>query len=183
MTETVTTSENEMGAIALYPWWVVLVLGIAAVILGMAFLSWPYLTLMLVVTFVGAYWFISGIFSIVSLLMDRSNPGWKLLIGVLGIIAGLVILTYPLFSTLLLPAMLVIFIGVWGLLIGGVHIAQGFGSKDWGSAVLGLLAIILGIVVIVHPLITAALLPFIFGGVGVVGGIITIVVSFQLKKR
>jgi uncharacterized membrane protein HdeD (DUF308 family) len=95
MTETVTTSpDNEMGAITLYPWWIILVLGIAVLILGMSFLAWPYLTLMLVVTFVGAYWFVSGIFSLVSLLVDRSQLGWKLLIGILGVIAGIVILMY-----------------------------------------------------------------------------------------
>ncbi|MCU0630020.1 MAG: DUF308 domain-containing protein [Methanoregulaceae archaeon] len=182
MTETVGSSENKMGEIALYPWWIILVLGIAVLILGIAFLSWPYLTLMLVVTFVGAYWFISGIFGIISLIIDRSNLGWKLLIGILGIIAGIVILTYPLYSTLLLPAMLVIFIGVWGLLIGAVHLAQAFGTKDWGSGLLGLLAIIFGILLLAYPLIAVAMLPFIFGGFGVVGGIITIIMAFQFRK-
>ncbi len=182
MTETVTTSpENEFGALSHYPWWIILVLGIAVLILGMAFLTWPYLTLMMVVTFVGAYWFISGLFSLVSIFVDRSHLGWKLLIGILGVIAGFVILLYPLFSTILLPAMLVIFIGVWGILIGGSHIALGFGTKDWGSVLLGLLAIIFGILVIVHPLITVAMLPFIFGGVGIIGGVIAIILSFKIR--
>ena len=171
-----------MGPIALYPWWIILVLGIAALILGMAFLAWPYLTLMMVVTFVGAYWFITGIFSLVSLTMDRSNMGWKILIGILGIIAGIVILMYPFISTLLVPAMLVIFIGIWGLMIGAVHLAQAFGTKEWGSGILGLLAIIFGILILANPFITVALLPFIFGGFGVVGGVIAIIVSFQFRK-
>jgi len=166
----------------LYPWWIILVLGIAVLILGIAFLSWPYLTLMLVVTFVGAYWFISGIFSLISLIMDRSNLGWKLLIGILGIVAGIVILTYPLYSTFLLPAMLVIFIGVWGLLIGAVHLAQAFGTKDWGSGILGILAILFGILLLAHPFIAVALLPFVFGGFGIVGGIIAIIMSFQFRN-
>jgi uncharacterized membrane protein HdeD (DUF308 family) len=182
MTEIATTSGNTTDNALLYPWWIILVLGIAVLILGIAFLSWPYLTLMLVVTFVGAYWFVSGIFSLISLLMDRSNLGWKLLIGILGIIAGIVIMTYPLYSTLLLPAMLVIFIGVWGLLIGAVHIAQGFGTKDWGSGIIGILAILFGILLLVYPFIAVALLPFIFGGLGIVGGIIAIMMSFQFRN-
>ncbi|MEI7432906.1 MAG: DUF308 domain-containing protein [Methanomicrobiales archaeon] len=183
MTETVTTSpENKMGAITLYPWWIILVLGIAVLILGISFLVWPYLTLMLVVTFVGAYWFISGIFSLVSLLVDRSQLGWKLLIGILGVIAGIVILMYPLFSSVLVPAMLVIFTGVWGLMIGAVHLAQAFGTKDWGSEFIGLLAIIFGILILANPLIAVALLPFVFGGIGVVGGVIAIILSFQFRK-
>jgi uncharacterized membrane protein HdeD (DUF308 family) len=182
MTETETTSGNKMDNKVLYPWWIILVLGIAVLILGIAFLSWPYLTLMLVVTFVGAYWFISGIFSLISLIMDRSNLGWKLLIGILGIVAGIVILTYPLYSTFLLPAMLVIFIGVWGLLIGAVHLAQAFGTKDWGSGILGILAILFGILLLAHPFIAVALLPFVFGGFGIVGGIIAIIMSFQFRN-
>ncbi|MCX6701070.1 MAG: DUF308 domain-containing protein [Methanomicrobiales archaeon] len=183
MTETVTTSpENKMGAIAHYPWWIILVLGVAVLILGMAFLTWPYITLMMVVTFAGAYWFVSGIFSLVSIFVNRSHLEWKLLIGILGVIAGFVILMYPLFSTILLPAMLVIFIGVWGLLIGGSHIALGFGTKDWGSVLLGLLAIIFGLLIIAHPLITIAMLPFIFGGFGIIGGIIAIILSFHIRN-
>lgn len=183
MTETVTTSlENEMGAITHYPWWIILVLGIAVLILGMAFLSWPYLTLMMVVTFAGAYWFVSGIFSLISIFVDRSHLGWKLFIGILGVIAGFVIMVYPMFSTILLPAMLVIFIGVWGLLIGGAHIALGFGTKDLGSVLLGLLAVIFGLLIIVNPLITVAMLPFIFGGFGIIGGVIAIILSFQIRN-
>jgi uncharacterized membrane protein HdeD (DUF308 family) len=183
MTETVTTSQkDEMGAITLYPWWVILALGIAALIFGMAFLAWPYLTLLMVVTFVGAYWFITGIFSLLSLIMDRSNMGWKILIGILGVIAGMVILMYPFMSTLLVPAMLVIFIGVWGLMIGAVHLAHAFSIKDWSSGLLGLLAVIFGILILVHPFITVALLPFIFGGIGVVGGIIAIIMSFSFRN-
>jgi uncharacterized membrane protein HdeD (DUF308 family) len=177
---------NEMKSVGInpaYPWWLVLIQGLAVLILGIAFLAWPYLTLMLVVTFVGAYWFVSGIFSLVSIAMDKSNMGWKLLIGILGIIAGIVILAYPVYSTILLPTMLMIFIGVWGLLIGGVYIAQAFGSKDWVTGFLGVVAIIIGILLIIHPMISAALLPFVLGAFGIVGGIIAIVLSLQLKAQ
>lgn len=184
MTETgLTSTGQETGATALHPWWIILILGIAVLLLGIAFLTWPYLTLMVAVTFIGAYWFVSGLFSLISLFVDRNNMGWKLLIGILGVIAGIVILVYPIFSTILLPALVVIFVGVWGLLIGAVHIAQGFGTKDWASVILGILAIIFGILIIANPLITVAMLPFIFGGFGIAGGIIAIIMSFQLRKN
>lgn len=165
-----------------YPWWLVLIQGIAALFLGIAFLAAPYYTLLLAVTFVGAYWFVSGILGLVSLAVDKSHAGWKILTGILGIIAGIIILVYPVYSTILLPTMLVIFIGVWGLIIGGTHLAQAFGTKDWGMAVIGILAVIIGVILIAYPLITAALLPFIFGTLGVVFGIATIVLSLQLKS-
>jgi uncharacterized membrane protein HdeD (DUF308 family) len=182
MTDATSTGTGQTGMMPVYPWWLVLIQGIAALILGIAFLAYPYLTLLLVVTFVGAYWFISGIFSIISVAMDKSNMGWKILVGILGIIAGLIILTYPVYSTILLPTLLILFIGVWGLIIGGTHLAAAFGTKDWAMGFIGIVAIVFGVLLIVYPMISAAILPFVLGGFGLIGGIITIVLAFQLKS-
>ncbi|HVP94239.1 MAG TPA: DUF308 domain-containing protein [Methanoregulaceae archaeon] len=181
MTEVIVT-ESGTGIMPVYSWWLVLIQGLAALILGIAFLVYPYLTLMVAVIFVGAYWFVSGIFSIISVAMDRTNMGWKILVGILGIIAGLVILVYPIYSTILLPTILMLFIGVWGLIIGGTSLAAAFGTKDWAMGFIGIVAIIFGVLLIVYPMISAAILPFVLGGFGIVGGIITIVLAFQLKS-
>jgi uncharacterized membrane protein HdeD (DUF308 family) len=182
MTEVTATGTEKPGIMPVYPWWLVLIQGLAALILGIAFLAYPYLTLMIVVIFVGAYLFVSGIFSIISVAMDRTNMGWKILIGILGIIAGLVIMVYPLYSTILIPTLLMLFIGVWGLIIGGTHLAAAFETKDWSMGFIGIVAIIFGILLIVYPLISAAILPFVLGAFGIVGGIIMIVLAFQLKS-
>ena len=182
MTEVTATGTEKPGIMSVYPWWLVLIQGLAALILGIAFLSYPYLTLMIVVIFVGAYWFVSGIFSIVSIAMDKTNIGWKVLVGILGIIAGLVIMAYPVYSTILLPTILMLFIGVWGLIIGATNLAAAFGTKDWSMGFIGIVAIIFGILLIVYPLISAAILPFVLGALGIVGGIIMIVLAFQMKS-
>ncbi len=182
MTEVTATGTEKPGFMPVYPWWLVLIQGLAALILGIAFLSYPYLTLMVVVIFIGAYWFVSGIFSIISITMDKTNIGWKILVGILGIIAGLVIMVYPVYSTILLPTLLMLFIGVWGLIIGGTHLAAAFGTKDWSMGFIGIVAIIFGILLIVYPLISAAILPFVLGAFGIVGGIIMIVLAFQMKS-
>jgi uncharacterized membrane protein HdeD (DUF308 family) len=131
---------------------------------------------------VGAYWFISGILGLLSLSVDKSQMGLKILIGILGIIAGIVILVYPIYSTILITDLLIIFIGVWGLLIGGTKLVQAFSTKDWSLAVIGILAIILGIILLLNSFIAAAILPFILGGFGLVFGIVTIVTAFMVKK-
>ncbi len=181
-TETIASETQMAAAVQFFPWWILLIQGIAALLLGIAFLVQPYFTLLLAVTFVGAYWFISGILGLISLAVDKSQMGWKILIGILGIIAGIVILVQPIYSAIILVPMLVIFIGVWGLLIGGTKLVQAFSTKDWSLAIIGLLAIILGIILLIYPFITAALLPFVFGGFGLVFGIVTIITSFMMRK-
>ena len=42
---------------ALFPWWLVLIFGIVTLIMGLFFLYYPYGTLLVLVTFIGAYWF------------------------------------------------------------------------------------------------------------------------------
>lgn len=181
-----TDMENENSLLptgAMLPWWLVLLQGIIALALGCAFLAWPYFTLMFAVIFIGAYWFFSGIFGLISLAVDRTNVAWKLVLGLLGIIAGILILIYPLYSTLLLPALLVIFIAVWGLIIGAITILHGTRGGGWGEIILGLLGILFGIVLLVNPLLDVLLLPYLLGALGIIFGIAAIITAFMKRGK
>jgi uncharacterized membrane protein HdeD (DUF308 family) len=168
---------------AMLPWWLVLIQGIVALILGCSFLAFPYQTLFVFVVFVGAYWFISGIFALISLAYDKSNLGWKIVVGLLGIVAGILIMMYPYYSTILLPTMLIIIIGVWGLIIGGITLAHGIRGGGWGEIILGILGIIFGLVLLAKPLISALLLPYVLGIFGVILGIGAIVAAFMYRGK
>ena len=166
-----------------FPWWLVLIQGIVALILGIMFLSWPYFTLMIAVTFLGAYWFVSGLFALVGLAVDRSQYAVKIVLGILGIIAGILILAYPLFATVLIPSLLVIFIGVWGVIMGAVSLFASFKGGGAGAAALGIIGLILGLILLANPFIAAAILPFILGIIGIIGGIAAIVTSIAIRAR
>ena len=97
MSETMTPSLDVTPGTHVFPWWLVLIMGFITLILGIFLLYYPYGTLLVLVTFLGAYWFISGLIGLCSLFVDRTNAGWKILFGILGIIAGIAILTYPLY--------------------------------------------------------------------------------------
>lgn len=60
------------------------------------------------------------------IFIDSSNWGWKLFAGILGIVAGIIILQHPLWSVLLVPATLVVLLGITGILIGIVKLIQAF---------------------------------------------------------
>ena len=175
---TATTMENTNRQV---PWWVVLLQGIFAIILGILFLTAPGMSLVITIQFLGIYWFISGIFSIVSIFIDRTSWGWKLFSGVLGIIAGVLILQHPLWSTILLPTTLVFVLGIQGIIIGVIALIQAFQGGGWGAGILGALSILFGLVLMANPLVGAAMLPWILGGVGLVGGVIAIIQAFRMK--
>lgn len=179
-----TTTTDTAGTESLpVPWWLVLLEGIAAVIIGIFLLTSPGITLFALVQVTGFFWLIGGIFRIVSIFVDSSSWGWKLLGGVIGILAGLVILQHPLWSTLLLPAVYVIILGVQGIILGGASLVMAFRGGGWGTGVLGALSILLGIVLLLNPLfIGIAVLPFVLGAFALLGGILAIVAAFMMRK-
>jgi len=166
---------------ALFPWWLVLIFGIVTLIMGLFFLYYPYGTLLVLVTFIGAYWFVAGLIGLISLFWDRSNMGWKILWGILGVIAGLAILTYPLYSAFMVPFIFIIMIGVWGLVMGFLGLFGAFKGGGWGAAIIGILLILFGCLILANPYVAVLASPFVLGIIGIVGGIAAIIGSFFLR--
>lgn len=169
--------ENPAG-----PWWLVLLWGIAAIITGVLLFTRTAATTLVLVQFLGIYWLITGIFSIIALLWDRTEWGWKLFNAILGIIAGILIIGNPLWSTLLVPTTLAIVIGITGIIIGLIQLIQTFRGGGWGIAILGVLSILLGILLISRPVIAGLAIALILGILLVLGGILAIMASFSLRN-
>lgn len=182
MAETPVTTDMNMNDLKLFPWWLLLVWGILALLIGVAFFMTPGMTTVLLITFLGAYWFVGGLFSLCSLAVDKSNMGWKIFLGIINMIIGILILIYPFYSTIVVLSFLVIFIGFWAVFIGVSHIVQAFTAKDAGNGVLGFISIIFGFVLLINPFISAELLPFVIGAFAIVFGLAAIVFSFTAKK-
>lgn len=165
------------------PWWMVMLEGIALVILGILWLAFPKMTTVIVMQFLGLYFLSVGIFEIIGIFHDRSMWGWKLFSGIIGIIAGFLAIQHPLWSTVFVGITLVIVLGISGLLIGSVRIWTSFRGGSTGSAILGVLSVLFGIILLfnareVMPLFT---LPPVLGILSLVGGILAIVMAFRLK--
>ena len=182
MTETTDISEGMMSWTSLLPWWVVLLWGLLSLIVGILFLTTPGITTIILITFMGAYWLVGGFFTLGSLAVDKTNMGWKIFLSIVNILAGLVILLYPLYSTVFILSFFAIFVGFWGVFIGAAHLFQAFKTKDGGNGVLGVISMIFGIIILIYPLFAAALIPFIVGILAIVCGIGAVIASFQVKK-
>jgi uncharacterized membrane protein HdeD (DUF308 family) len=165
-----------------FPWWLVLLEGIAAAIIGLFLLTAPGATLFVLIQVLGIFWLVGGLFRIVSIFLDSSLWGWKLVGGVLGILAGIVVLQHPLWSSVLVPAIYVIILGIQALISGGVSLVLAFSGGGWGAAILGALSIVFGLVLLFNVWIGVVVLPFILGAVGIVGGGLAIAVAFAMRS-
>src|SRR6266516_2095956 len=178
---------RDMSTTAISPqqsniWWVFLLQGIMAIILGLMFLTAPGETLLAVVTFLGFYWLITGMLALVRVFVDRSVPWvWSLLIGIVGILAGIFVLRHPLIAALTVPTALVIVLGVQGFVMGVLDIIGGFKGGGLGSFILGVINILVGLLLIGSPLAAALAVPLVFGILLLIQGVGLIIWAFRVR--
>jgi uncharacterized membrane protein HdeD (DUF308 family) len=181
MVEVTSQTDPGLSDQVLLPWWILMLWGLLTLIVGFMFLLNPGKTMEFFIVFLGAYWLVGGLFMIASLFIDRSQVGLKLFLSVINIIAGILILAYPLFATIFVLSFFIIFVGFWACFIGAAHIYQAFKAKDAGNGVLGIISIIFGVILLINPFIAAALLPFVFGGFAIVSGLASMYVAYTMK--
>jgi uncharacterized membrane protein HdeD (DUF308 family) len=163
-------------------WWLFLLQGIAAIILGLTLITAPAATLILIVTFLGFLWLIEGILSLVHVFIDRSIPWiWSLITGIIGVIAGILVVRHPLLAALTVPTVLVILLGWGGLIMGACEIVSAFRGGGIGSFVLGAINVLIGLLLLSSPVAAALAVPFVFGVLLLIEGVALIVLAFRTK--
>jgi uncharacterized membrane protein HdeD (DUF308 family) len=163
------------------PWWLVLVEGIVAALLGLILLVAPGASLVFLVWLLGIYLLIAGIFRIVGIFLDASSWGWKLAGGILSLIAGLAILSNPLWSTTMASAWLVILVGFLALLQGAAGLVVAFQGGGWGMGALSALGVLLGLFLVINPLMGAAALTLILAIFMLIGGVAAVIQAFRMR--
>ena len=170
------------------PWWLTLISGILAMIVG-AILLWSPAktkveTYQLLVAFLGIWWMVQGIFDIISIFIDHSMWGWKLFIGIISVAAGFYILSYPIASAVALPKIFVLVLGIWGLMYGIILLIMAFQGGGWGAGILGVLGIIFGIALMANYYVAGMGLSMLWTGAvfAFVGGIVMIFQAFRQRS-
>lgn len=179
-TEIRTENAGTQGA-----WGLILVQGIAAVILGLLLVAAPAASLIVVVTVLGLYWLVAGVLSIVRIFTHHTklNWFWALAVGILGIAAGLIVLQHPLWSSVIVPAVVVVLLGINALIMGVINLIRGFSGEGGSYVAIGILDLIFGVILLASPLLAGALLPVVLGIFAIAGGIVTIAMSFSVRKE
>jgi uncharacterized membrane protein HdeD (DUF308 family) len=184
-----TNSQNIIGFVASRIWWLVLLRGILALLLGILLFTNTAATLTVIMMFLGAYWLVDGMFIITASIHGRKQNaswGWGIFVGILSILAGLVILLHPMLSAVFTTTFLAYFVGFMILISGISSIVTGFQlrktSGEWMMILGGILAVLLGVLLLFNPILSAMMLVFMLGAFSIVGGIVLIILSFRIRK-
>jgi uncharacterized membrane protein HdeD (DUF308 family) len=166
-----------------FPWWLVLIEGLAAILIGILLLAKPIQTASILVFSIALFWLLTGIFEIVSLFWDRRQWGWKLVKGIIGIIAGWFLITnMGEGSVVIFGWTVIIVLAIQGILMGIMGLIQAFQGGGWGPGIMGAISIVIGILLLGQPMGFAAVLPWVIGIFAVVGGIFMVIASFRLRR-
>ena len=162
-------------------WWVLLLRGILLIIAGLlAFVSpvtW--------VIFVGVYMLFDGMSFLLAGFTDQ--PGgqsrWPLIIiGVLGLLAGVIILWNPALGGITLTYV----IAAWAIVTGVLTIISALRLREeidneWWLVLSGVLAIIFGILVFQNVLAGILTIAWVFGIFAIVVGILSIALALRVR--
>jgi uncharacterized membrane protein HdeD (DUF308 family) len=164
-------------------WWAFLLQGLAGIVLGLMLITNPGATVIVMVQFLGFFWLFGGVMSLVRMFVDRATPWiWSLLSGLLGVLAGLIVLRHPLLAALTVPTVIVIVLGVEGLIMGVVEIIGGFKGGGFGMFIIGALNIVIGLLLLSSPVAAAIAVPLVFGILLLIQGVGLVVWAFRVRS-
>jgi uncharacterized membrane protein HdeD (DUF308 family) len=182
-TETMTTENAMTFETKQMPWWLLLMGGILNVVVGLLLLAAPVKTAYTLILVLGFYWIFSGIFTLVAMFIDHSGWGWKLFMGLISLIAGILILRYPIASALTIPSIMILFLGIQGIIVGIIGLVMAFQGGGWGAGILGALSIVFGAIIMANYSAPGMVLTFIWVAAifALVGGFIQIFRAFSSR--
>ena len=163
------------------------IIGIAAVILGIALLVWPGKTFKVFAVAFGTYFVVSGLIRIVSAIVELGLPGgWRILdilIGILLTIGGVVVLKNLALSGRTLAIVATMTVGIGWIAEGIMALAESWQlpSSGW-SVFYGIISIIAGMVILFSPISSMIWLIVFGGGALIVMGISSIIRAFTFGK-
>jgi uncharacterized membrane protein HdeD (DUF308 family) len=148
--------------------------GVTALIFGAILLIRQEAALGVVALLLGLWWLIQGAFVLFSVLIDRSDAVWKIIVGVIGLTAGIVVLANPVQTGQFLGSALAIVLGVTGILIAIVAILGGFRGGGFASLLFGVVSGSIGLLLLLYPEGSFTTMVTIVGIILVVQGIVAI---------
>ncbi len=164
-------------------WPAIMVVGLLTLGLGVAVMVWPSETLTVVSVLLGLQLLVFGLFRLVgAFATDVAAPGLVGFVGILGIVAGVIVLRNPFETAAVLAAILG---AVW--IVGGlIEIIDAMSNKyvdgrGW-LALAGLVSVVAGAVVVAWPAPTVTVIAWIAGLYLVIFGLFICASAFALRK-
>ena len=166
-------------------WWALALRGVFAILLGLAALVLPGVTLAVFVALFGAYAIVDGVLAIIAGVRaaERHERWWSpVLKGLAGIVAGVLAFVWPALTTLALLYLIAAWAIVTGVLeiVVAVHLHRAHG--EWLLVLNGILSVLFGLFVIVWPGTGVLTLLWMVGVYAIVFGVVLLVLAFRLRN-
>jgi len=155
--------------------------GIISLVFGVLLITRTQGIIEVIMLLLGLWWLIEGLFHLLSIFIDRSQWGWKLFGGILGVIAGLIVLNFPLVGGAVYFGVMTIFMGVIGLLIGVVSIVAAFKGGGWGTGLFGVVSGLIGLFLIFNVYVSLNILIWIFAILLIIQGAAAVFIGATQK--
>jgi uncharacterized membrane protein HdeD (DUF308 family) len=168
-------------------WVLFLVEGVLLIVLGMIAIAIPPLATLAVTILLGWVFLISGIVGLITSIMARHAPGfwWSILSAIVGILAGLVLLAWPVSGSVSLTLVLIAFFLIEGVvtIMYAIEHRRALSGR-WGWLVAsGILDLVLAGIVIAGLPGTALWAPGLLVGINMVfGGWALVAMGLHARK-
>jgi uncharacterized membrane protein HdeD (DUF308 family) len=172
-----------VGHALLSHWWVLLVRGILAILFGIAALSMPQVTVILLIALFATFALLDGIVSIISAIRHR-DWGWQFFGGILSIAIGVLTIAWPVSAGFAL----IILIAAWAITRGVFDITAAITlrhvdtSLEWVLILSGIVSILFGLFIAFWPLVGALAIVGAIAGFSIFLGITLIAAGFRQRN-
>ena len=180
---TTSSTATPYGIALAREWSTVLFVGLVTIVLGIVVLVWPQETLVVLTVLFGIQLLLFGLFRLIHAFSDEgSGRGLLGFVGVLGMIAGVIVLRHPFESVAVLATIL----GVVWIVSGAIDVIGALADSTIGHRVLqgfsGLLSLAAGIIIVAWPTPTITVIAWIGGLYLVIFGLFIVASSWSLRS-
>ena len=98
------------------------ILGVLSIVIGFALLRTPFQSVEVFIFVIGISFLIQGVMTFIGAFAYKQGRNWGIFSGLLGIVAGIVVLVYPISSAVTLA----LIGGIWLIILGIMQIIAGF---------------------------------------------------------
>ncbi len=168
----VESNRNPVGPILIYPTWYYYIQCLMMVITGLVLLVIPVHSSKLTTGIITLYLVLLGILSILSVISDTSEMGWKLFIGIIGLIL-LTVSIYYFFQNIFsyTEIFFLVSLTLMYLIIGIIQITRGFAVEDPLICLIGVNTGVVGIIIIPSLYFSEWWAQVIIGIILIIGGL------------
>ncbi len=161
--------------------------GLSAILFGVLALVWPFAAIEALVLVWAAYALVDGIFSLIAGIKLRKTgsigAGSLMIIGGLGILAGIVAFLWP----GLTATSLLVLIAVWAIIIGAMQIMAAIKFRqvlmnEWWLILSGCISVLFGILMIANPGGGALALIWVIGGYAIFFGVFLVFFAWRMRS-